>query len=266
MVNLIQKPSRRNQQSNPMVKQDSLIRRFARSMSMTGKSRPAGRLFDTLGGVYVTETCCGASKSISFRSLVTRESDLTQEESLLDNSDGSWTSSDSPDHHQGAPLVVRKSLSRRHINVDPTLPDVELGDEEILGRIMLKSRKLPKGSGVYASNHVMINNERTKKYTPPLRRMPGMDELAREHARAMAEDQELFHTAPAVLQDALGKQCGRRIGENVTRGANLHKIHKAMMESVADRNNILDRRFTCMGVGTAKASDGTLYLCQLFRD
>jgi hypothetical protein len=39
-----------------------------------------------------------------------------------------------------------------------------------------------------------------------------------------------------------------------------------MMETVADRNNMLDRRLTCMGIGTAKADDGTLYLCQLFRD
>jgi uncharacterized protein YkwD len=52
----------------------------------------------------------------------------------------------------------------------------------------------------------------------------------------------------------------------VTRGANLHAIHSYMMTSVADRNNIMDRRFTSMGVGTAKADDGTLYLCQIFRD
>jgi hypothetical protein len=102
----------------------------------------------------------------------------------------------------------------RHINTDPALPDVELGYEEILGRIMLNSRRLPKGTGLYASNHVMINNERTKKkYIPPLKRVPGMDEVAREHARAMAEDREFFHTNPMILSEVLGgKQCGRRIG------------------------------------------------------
>ena len=35
----------------------------------------------------------------------------------------------------------------------------------------------------------------------------------------------------------------------------------------ADRNNILDRRFTCMGMGTAKSPDenSKLYICQIFR-
>jgi hypothetical protein len=226
--------------------------------------------FDTIGGVF--EVCCDpCGKQDSLKSMNTIDTRSSYD------STASWNSSGSPDHHKGAPLIVRKSVSQRFINN----AGFELGDEEILGRIMLKSHLLPKNDGYYASNHVMINNERTKRYIPPLKRMPDMDELAREQARRMAAENELSHSDSTDLQIRLGRHCGRRIGENVTRGSNLQNrqkcmvtrgsnlqnIHKAMMESVADRNNIMDRRFTCMGVGTAKSSDGTLlYLCQLFRD
>ena len=148
----------------------------------------------------------------------------------------------------------------RHINTDPVLPNVELGYEEILGWIMLNSHRLPKETGLYASNHVMINNERTKKYIPPLKRVPRMDEVAREHARAMAEDREFFHTNPMILSEVLGgKQCGRRIGRE--RSQRVEPLANTAQSHDGNR-----RRLTCMGIGTAKADDGTLYLCQLFRD
>ena len=96
--------------------------------------------------------------------------------------------------------------------------------------------------------------------------MRDLDAIAREQAKLMSTQQELFHAEPKAIQEQLGRECGRRIGENCSKGSNLHTIHVAMMQSLADKNNILDRRFTCMGIGTSKAMDGTLYLCQIFRD
>jgi hypothetical protein len=213
--------------------------------------------FDTIGGVYAIGVCYDATaKQQSFSSIESGETQSSQ------GTLSGWNSSGSSDHHKGSPLLVRRAVSQRSINPD----GIELGDEELLGRIMTRSRKLPKNHGVYVSNHVMINNERTKQFIPPLKRMPDMDELAREQAKLMATDNRLYHRDTADLTEKLGQQCGCRIGENATRGSNLRAIHKAMMYSLADRNNIVDRRFTCMGVGTAKAADGTLYLCQLFRD
>jgi hypothetical protein len=214
--------------------------------------------FDTIGGVYATEVCDDANtkQEESFSSIESCETQSSRD------SLSSWNSSGSPDHHKGSPLLVRRAISQRSINPD----GIELGDAELLGRIMLRSRKLPKNNGYYSSNHVMINNERTKRMIPPLKRIPDMDELAREQAKLMAADNRLYHRDPADLTEKLGQQCGCRIGENATRGSNVQAIHNAMMDSRADRNNIIDRRFTCMGIGTAKAADGTLYLCQLFRN
>ena len=45
----------------------------------------------------------------------------------------------------------------------------------------------------FANNHMMVNKERTRRDIPPLRRERRLDELAREHAKQMANKQRLFH-------------------------------------------------------------------------
>jgi hypothetical protein len=246
--------------ASPLTRKTSLMRRMARSFR---KKPNSDAKFDTLGGVYTTEVC-GSAKPSSEHSIGTVDTQWSHSSSSSHESQTNWNSSGSESHHEGAPLIVRKAVKEQHTTA--AIPGLELGDEEILGRIMLKSRRLPHNDGYYASNHVMINNERIKRQVPPLKRMRDMDELARVQAQMMATEKSLFHAEPGVIQEQLGRKCGRRIGENVTRGAGLHAIHALMMASLADRNNIMDRRFTCMGVGTAKADDGTLYLCQIFRD
>mmetsp|Transcript_93262 Transcript_93262/g.139919 ORF Transcript_93262/g.139919 Transcript_93262/m.139919 type:complete len:81 (+) Transcript_93262:542-784(+) len=80
----------------------------------------------------------------------------------------------------------------------------------------------------------------------------------------MAEQQSLFHADPVSIEEKVG---AKRIGANVGKGASVNDIHKYMMtSSVSDKNNIIDRRFVSMGVGTAKGADGTLYMCQIFSD
>lgn len=139
-----------------------------------------------------------------------------------------------------------------------------LDQVEALDQIRRRARQLPKDSVYYASNHLTINAERTKRLVYPLVRETVLDSLARAQAADMASSNLLYYSDPSDLQ-LDNDEPPRRLGENVTRGSTLKEMHKAMMDSAADRNNILDRRFIQMGMGTAKASDGTLYLCQLFR-
>jgi hypothetical protein len=54
-------------------------------------------------------------------------------------------------------------------------------------RIMTRSRYLP-GTRYYASNHVMMNRERTKRTIAPLVRMPELDEIVRFHVKAMSKE------------------------------------------------------------------------------
>jgi hypothetical protein len=243
------------------------------------------RIFDTIGGVFATSS--SEEKDSSVKSIITLDTVRSSNDTISGAS--GWSSSGSDNHHVGAPKLARSSGTRTLLSGDINDDEVkvtasggddespsssglgddwELGDEELLGRIMLKSRKLPKHSGNYASNHVMINSERVRGGIAPLTRMPHMDELARKRASAMAERSRLDHcTDPTDLREQMGtKLAGRRIGENVALGSDLRSMHRSMMACTADRNNILDRRYLYMGIGTAKGGDGTLYLCQIFQN
>ena len=270
-------------------------RRCLRSYFLFGnKIEPAEQeqqqpAFDTIGGVYSSDTLSLTSNtshsSKSLRSIDTQETASSSHDSSSHSSSsaattssipthGCWISSGSQGHHKGSPLVAKRALGH---NEDDDILD----QAEALGQIMLRARQLPMDSWDFASNHIMCNADRTKRMISPLVRDTMLDSLARAQAADMAFSHRLSYSDPSDLQEELDmmildKQQQqqqqqplvlRRLGENVTRGSTLKQIHEAMMKNsaAADKNNILDRRFTHMGMGTAKASDGTLYLCQLFR-
>lgn len=202
-----------------------------------------------------------------------------------------WSPSDHPDFNKGAPVLARRPDGVKN---DPRLADLD--DQMLLSHIMFEARRLPKSPGPFASAHVLINADRTRRMAQPLLRCPAMDELARQQAQVMSQSHRLEHTqTPFELQqrvvsivnnienkknmndidsddDSVPAQHGqrplsdpnRRIGENVYRGKTIKDMHTAMMKSQSHRNNILHRRFIYMGVGTAKGDDGLLYLCQIF--
>ncbi|KAG7337742.1 cysteine-rich secretory protein family protein [Nitzschia inconspicua] len=182
-----------------------------------------------------------------------------------------WISSGDSRHHDGAPLITLRSESVRLI--DPKRPELQLGDDEVLHKVLTKASKhLPRHSGNFASLHVMINSERLRNKIAPLQRMVALDEMARQHAVEMANQLCLRHASLHDLQKSLYHQqpqaAPSRIGSNVAScndGDAACLFSFMMKECVADRNNILDRRYTYMGVGTCKSQhDGKLYVCQLF--
>jgi uncharacterized protein YkwD len=239
------------------------------------KAEPEQPAFDTIGGVYSNDilSFTSTSHSKSLRSIDTQETTSSHDSSSHSSASSTpttngWISSGSPEHHKGAPLVAKRALGSAGRQAPMVVPADEDEDEddqtEALGQIMQRARQLPNSSWYYASNHIMINTERTKRMISPLVRNTVLDSLARAQAADMASSNRLYYSDPSDLQLDIDEP-SRRLGENVTKGSTLIKIHGAMMDSAADKNNILDRRFTHMGMGTAKASDGTLYLCQLFR-
>jgi hypothetical protein len=166
----------------------------------------------------------------------------------------SWKSTGGNTFLPHSPLVVN----------DPEKGDEPIKDEEeALGLIMARSRHLP-GTWYYSSNHVMVNQERIKRFIAPLVRMRELDEIAKEHVEVMARERRAFHSNPDFLRIRFQRP-SRRLGENVAKGSSIRAIHEAMMETRSDYNNIADRRYTHMGMATAKASDGELFMCQIFR-
>jgi uncharacterized protein YkwD len=202
-----------------------------------------------------------------------------EENSITATSDAEWKSSGSTDHHENSPLIVLRSQAQRYI--DPiNHPELELSDEEVLQRVLTKAAKsLPRSAGNFASLHVLINNERIKHQIAPLQRSVTLDEAARQHAKRMADRQSLHHPNLDGKEDdtdneffnVLKQDNVERVGSNVcycTDGDLVH-MHQCIMnkntDNTADRNNILDRRYTEMGIGTYKSlQDGKLYVCELF--
>lgn len=167
----------------------------------------------------------------------------------------SWKSAGTKEHNLNAPLVVTNPDSSEEIITD---------EAARLGKIVARSRKLP-GTWYFSSNHVLVNQERTRRTMAPLIRMVELDQLARIHAEQIAEEEELRHVDADALRYALKYIPYRRLGENVARGKDIRSIHNDMMSTLSNKNNIVDRRFTHMGMGTAVGKNGELYLCQIFR-
>jgi len=175
-----------------------------------------------------------------------------------------WLASNLEGHTRGVPGVVRRP---EYDEYD------ELDDKKLLKQIMTKAKRLPQEPGKYASNHIMVNAERAKRNIPPLRRERYMDEIAREQARIMAEEQNLFHIdSPNDLRKRLrrldmeSKELPEfsRLGTNIGRGKDIAEAQRFVMAALAERNNIQDKRFFYFGMGTSIAENGQLYICQVF--
>lgn len=88
-----------------------------------------------------------------------------------------------------------------------------------------------------------------------------LSRLAQEHANWMAAHQSLQHTSNLSSKVC----CWRSVGENVGYGSTAREVFNAFMGSSSHRANILSSRFTQIGVGVARSSNGYLYVDQIFR-
>jgi hypothetical protein len=84
--------------------------------------------------------------------------------------------------------------------------------------------------------------------------------VARAQAARMAAKKDLYHTPN--LGGAVKNW--KVVGENVGYGPDVTTLHRAFMNSAPHRANILDKRFTEVGVGVVVA-DGTIWVSEVFR-
>ena len=115
------------------------------------------------------------------------------------------------------------------------------------------------------------NRERAVRGIPKLRRSPALRHAARYHARNMRrydffQHRDVFGQSPAerVARFSRGGRF-RWVGENIAVGRwSAAGVCRAWMGSAAHRANILNGRFTMIGVGHAKAPNGRTYYVQDF--
>ena len=111
------------------------------------------------------------------------------------------------------------------------------------------------------------NAERSARSLPTYQWNEALAAAARKHATLMAEANELSHRldGESSLDERVAQAGGRfsSVGENVAIGTDTPAIHMGWMKSPGHRANILDARFTALGVGVV-VSEGELYAVEDF--
>lgn len=83
---------------------------------------------------------------------------------------------------------------------------------------------------------------------------------AQAWANRLASENRLYHSR---LADGIrGRWCF--LGENVGFATNVRAVETAFLRSTRHRANILDPRFTAVGVGVATSAGGSTYVVQVF--
>jgi uncharacterized protein YkwD len=113
----------------------------------------------------------------------------------------------------------------------------------------------------------MLNAARSAEGARPLARDPRLDQIASDHALAMQSARRLGHDVgggSAANRMRAAKLAFRAAGENVARAASIRRAHRALWASPSHRGNLLDPRFSAVGVGAVRDPDGSVWACQVF--
>jgi len=109
------------------------------------------------------------------------------------------------------------------------------------------------------------NALRASKGLPALSENQTLVDKAEAWAHVMASSGQLKHSN---LADGLGGLQWMVLGENVgvtsPGGDSLLKLHQALVASPAHYANLVDPRFTHMGVGVATSPDGKVWVVEIF--
>jgi hypothetical protein len=106
----------------------------------------------------------------------------------------------------------------------------------------------------------LLNQERQARGLGALTVSRDLVAVARDHSHTMGSSNDLHHNP------SLGKEVSgwTRLGENVGKGPGVSSIHAAFMASPGHRDNILDPRWTQVGVGV-HVIDGRIWVTEVFR-
>ena len=91
-----------------------------------------------------------------------------------------------------------------------------------------------------------------------------LDAIALDHSAQMSEAGRIFHN-PQLGGDADARGIAwTRLGENVGAGGGVDQIERALVASPHHYANLVDPRYTTVGVGVVTGPDRRVYLTQVF--
>ena len=110
----------------------------------------------------------------------------------------------------------------------------------------------------------LVNVEREARGRAPLSFSPVLADVGREYSAKMAERRNVHHDLDRPMEEriaaALPDIC--TFGENLSKHTTIDYSMGDLMVSPGHRANILNERFTLIGVGIARGTDGFLYITQ----
>lgn len=111
---------------------------------------------------------------------------------------------------------------------------------------------------------VLANLERTAAGLALLEARGDAYEVAVEHSRRMAVVGEIFHNDGYFTSEMRQRLGAKVLGENVARNQSVADAHRRLMASPGHRANLLDPRFTVVGMAVVRSADGTGFVTQSF--
>lgn len=163
---------------------------------------------------------------------------------------------------------IKKNSEQTEATEQPATPEVADNKQDIEDNNTKQTQEAADAS--FAQEVIrLINEERTKLSLPALNSNTLLQESAQIRAQELEE--EFSHTRPdgSDPSDLLAeKQIPYgTMGENIAHGQKTpEEVVKDWMSSQGHKENILSQNFKYIGVGSFKASDGSIYWVQLFTD
>ena len=201
-------------------------------------------------------------------------SDSNSVEKVIDLDTGAVVSSSRPENQQLSSAYEYKwtSPSDLIMNQQKSNSKLQQMKQQRSERKKAEKNKLRiDQAGRFGANSVLINVEREKHHLKHLNRDLHLHAIATDHAKAMAANDCCFHSDPQLSIQKVMKASGpiRFVGENVTVVDNLKgSTRDAFFYFVAlDKNkkaNILNEKYTSVGVASAISTSGKLYVVQMF--
>lgn len=138
----------------------------------------------------------------------------------------------------------------------------------ILGLVALVVVLLGAAACMPAEERTFLDRTNALRTSQGLRTLAEHDALtakAEDWARHMAATGTLAHSKlSAGLEGVAWTAVAENVGVSVPTGDTLLTLHEALAASPTHRRNMLDGRFTHMGVGVARSADGRVWVAEVF--
>jgi uncharacterized protein YkwD len=101
----------------------------------------------------------------------------------------------------------------------------------------------------------LVNEERGRAGLPLFASREDVGGIAEWHSADMEADGDLRHNTAYFTDETRARLRARTLGENVAYGPTIEEVHRVLMESEHHRANLLDPRFTVIGIGIVRGVD-----------